>query len=110
MTKTQEFEQFLRCYLTDAQVALLKEALQAGRKVYFYGAQGTGKSYLCTTLRRCDVTDVDEPGQSPCGNINAFTLPRDVKGVVLIELYGMKKVLSGGEHFNHETVSAWIKD
>lgn len=109
MTKVQEFRRFLRCYLTDAQVALLKEALQTGRKVYFYGAEGTGKTYLCEMLHRCGVTDVDEPGQSPCGNINAFTLPRDVKGVVLIELYRTGKALARGECFDRDVVSAWIK-
>ena len=109
MTKVQEFDRFLHSYLTDAQVVLLKEALQAGRKVYFYGAQGTGKSYLCETLRRCGVNDVDEPGQSPRGNINAFTLPRDVKGVVLIELYRTGKALARGECFDRDTVSACIK-
>lgn len=51
--KQPRFEVYLHSVLTDAQIGLLKESLLAGRAVYFYGAEGTGKSVLCSVLHRC---------------------------------------------------------
>ena len=97
--KQSRFEVYLRSVLTDAQIGLLKESLLAGREVYFYGAEGTGKSVLCSVLRRCGF-DADEPGSVAYTGMpedvpaDAFTLPKNLRGVVLLELYGLKEHLA----------------
>lgn len=97
--KQSRFEVYLHSVLTNAQIGLLKESLLAGREVYFYGAEGTGKSVLCSVLRRCGF-DADEPGRAASGGMpgndlaDAFTLPKNPRGVVLLELYGLKEHLA----------------
>ena len=86
--KQSRFEVYLRSVLTDAQIGLLREALLAGRSVYFYGAEGTGKSVLCRVLRSCSF-DADEPGRH--ATYSAYTLPKFVRGMTLIECCGIKE-------------------
>lgn len=84
------FETLLSCYLTEAQIGLLKESLLANRDVYFYGAEGTGKSILCSIFRHNGFDRVFEPGILASGGadepVGAFTLPKNPHGVVLLEL------------------------
>lgn len=91
------FETFLSCYLTEAQIGLLKESLLANRAVYFYGAEGTGKSMLCSIFRLSGFDRVFEPGILASGGadepVGVFTLPKNPHGVVLLELYGRKRQL-----------------
>ena len=108
------FEVFLSCYLTDAQVGLLKESLLAGRRIYFYGEEGTGKSMLCSILRHNGFDGVFEPGSVVAGGSDdptgPFTLPKNPRGVVLLELYGLKKHLDLTEvlGFTRSDIVAWL--
>lgn len=54
------FFKVLNSCLTEVQIELLRQALKAGAKVYFYGV-GLGKSLLAETLCNAGY-DVDEPG------------------------------------------------
>lgn len=104
-----KFEVYLQSVLTDAQIGLLKEALLEDRRVYFYGEEGTGKSTLYRVLRESGITRVAEPGCYP--NRGAFTLPNIPRGVVLMELYGLKKHLDVSEvlGFSRSDIDAWLK-
>ena len=108
------FEVFLSCYLTEAQIGLLKESLLAGRRIYFYGEEGMGKSMLCSILRHNGFDGVFEPGSVVIGGsddpIGPFTLPKNPRGVVLLELYGLKKHLDLPEMlgFNRSDIVAWL--
>lgn len=108
------FEVFLSCYLTAAQIGLLKESLLAGRQIYFYGEEGTGKSMLFSILRHNGFDGVFEPGSVVVGGsddpIGPFTLPKNPRGVVLLELYGLKKHLGQIEvlGFNRSDIVAWL--
>lgn len=81
------FEVYLHSVLTDPQIGLLKEALLAGRSVYFYGAEGTGKSVLCKVLCNCGF-NADEPARH--ATYSAYTLPTSGRETTLIECYGIK--------------------
>ena len=108
------FKVFLSCYLTDAQVGLLKESLLADRRIYFYGEEGTGKSMLCNILRHNGFDGVFESGSVVAGGsddpIGPFTLPKNPSGVVLLELYGLKKHLNLTEvlGFTRSDIVAWL--
>jgi hypothetical protein len=108
------FEVYLHSVLTEAQIGLLKESLLAGRRIYFYGEEGTGKSMLCSILRHNGFGGVFEPGSVMAGGsddpIGPFTLPKNPRGVVLLELYGLKKHLDLTEvlGFNRSDIVAWL--
>ena len=104
-----KFETYLQSVLTDGQIGLLRESLQDGRRVYFYGVEGTGKTILYRVLRENGFVNVDEPGRYP--NRGAFTLPNIPRGVVLMELYGLKKHLDVSEvlGFSRSDIDAWLK-
>lgn len=78
--------EFLKCVFTDEQISELKEALKAGKRVYFYGAS-LGKSTLADLLLKAGFK-ASEPGMcmegrsliTPNGeNVAAFRLkePRE---------------------------------
>ena len=114
LMEKSRFEVYLHCVLTEAQIRLLKESLLAGRRVYFYGAEGTGKSMLCSILRHNGFDGVFEPGSVVIGGsddpIGPFTLPKNPRGVVLLELYGLKKHLDLTEvlGFSRSDIVAWL--
>lgn len=103
-----KFEVYLQSVLTDAQIGLLKEALLEDRRVYFYGEEGTGKSPLYRVLRESGITRVAEPGCYP--NRGPFELPKRPCGIVLMELYGLKKHLGVDEvlEFGQSDIDAWL--
>ena len=108
------FEVYLHSVLTEAQIGLLKESLLAGRRIYFYGEEGTGKSMLCSILSHNGFGGVFEPGSVMAGGsddpIGPFTLPKNPRGVVLLELYGLKKHLDLTEvlGFTRSDIVAWL--
>ena len=89
---------------------MLKESLLAGRLIYLYGAEGTGKSTLCKILRQNGFGSVFEPSSIAVGADDPFTLPKDPSGIVLMELYGLKKHLDLNEvrGFNRRDIDAWL--
>ncbi|WP_394526493.1 hypothetical protein [Lacrimispora sp. JR3] len=54
------FHKVLNSCLTETQIEILRQALKAKAKVYFYG-RGLGKSLLAETLKNAGY-DADEPG------------------------------------------------
>lgn len=113
------FEVFLSCYLTDAQVGLLKEALATGKGVHFYGPQGQGKSTLCTLFHRAGYQRVTEAGTIEGTEmwLGPYAIP-DVdarKGVVLLEVRmdytekGRSEISAYFEKpFTKDEVTAWV--
>lgn len=110
---------FLSCYLSNAQVVLLKEALSTGKPVHFYGAQGTGKSTLCRIFRDAGYPNITEAGALEGVERweTMYGMP-DVekrKGVVMLELrseHTEKELSEKGAYFRKpftkEEVTAWV--
>lgn len=113
------FEVFLSCYLTEAQIGLLKEALATGKGVHFYGPQGQGKSTLCTLFHRAGYAKVTEAGTIEGTEMwtGPYAIP-DVdarKGVVLLEVCmdytekGRSEISAYFEKpFTKDEVTAWV--
>lgn len=110
---------FLSCYLSRAQVALLKEALSTGKPVHFYGGQGLGKSTLCNLFRRAGYPNITEAGAfegTEQWDI-FYGLPdsKDRKGLVMLEPrseHTKKELSKMGEFFRKpftkDEVIAWV--
>lgn len=105
----------LERFLAPEQIRYLVWALKKEKSIYFYGEQGTGKSYLQHLLHDFGGLDVHEPGEEDFKAHrlalfdNPFEVPPRPEGIVLIELYGDKE--KDGERIpvTKEDVGAWVK-
>lgn len=105
----------LERFMEPEQISYMAWALHQGKGVYFYGAEGTGKSYLFHLLHDIGGFNVHEPGEEDfkLHRLALFDSPLEVPprptGMVLIELYGGKEKDGEAVPVTKEDADAWFR-